>query len=151
MTLLAAENDPILSGRSASGSSSASTFRFDMPVCIFRNRHDVGDGLPPGQVIAVVLERADEDNRALLRRNVLAEVVPAVEVGGQAEVEDGKESVDGTGGAGAGEDDRHLAGIGAQAAADDVARVPAQPGRLQAGARRFGVVFARSAATPRRR
>ena len=67
VTLQAAENEPIFSGRSAYRSSSASQLGLvDVAVGVLGDRHHVGDRLAPGQLVGVVLEGADEDDRPLL-------------------------------------------------------------------------------------
>ena len=68
-----------------------------------------------------------------------AETVALVEVGRDAEVEDADQLVDGSRRARAAEDDRVLVAVGPTGLADDVARVLAKAGRLQAGATRLRV------------
>ena len=71
VTLDAAENEPIFSGRSAYRTKlGLQGDPVDVAVGVFRDDHDVGDGLPPRQLVGVVLERADEDDRPLLGRDV---------------------------------------------------------------------------------
>jgi hypothetical protein len=40
----------------------------DVAIRILRNDDDVGDGLSPGQLVRVMLERSGEDDRAGFRR-----------------------------------------------------------------------------------
>ena len=77
----------------------------DVPITVLGDRHEIGDGFPPWQLIAVVLERPDEDERAFLRRDLVAESVARVEVGRDAEVQDADEAVDRARASVAGEDD----------------------------------------------
>ena len=58
-----------------------------MAVVVLVDRHHVGDRLAPRQLVGVVLEGADEDDRSLGRRDGLEQVVPIVEVGRQPQVE----------------------------------------------------------------
>ncbi len=103
----------------------------DVPVVILADGHDVGDRLAPGQLVGVMLEGADEDDRTLLRRDVGAQAVAAVEVGREAQVEDAHELVHRGRGARAAEDDRVLAARGAHGCPDDVASVLPEARRLQ--------------------
>ena len=54
--------------------------QIDVAVGVLGDRDDVADGLPPWQFVGVVLERADEHDRALTRWNPLREGVAIVEV-----------------------------------------------------------------------
>ena len=68
VTFDAAENEPIFTGRSAYRDE----LRFepcqvDVSVGVFGNRDDIGDRLAPRQLVGVVLERTDEDDRPLGR------------------------------------------------------------------------------------
>ena len=75
VTLEAAENEPILSGRSACSDELGGEERLvDVPVGVLGADHDVGDRLAPRQLVGVVLERADEDDRPLVGRDVVGEV-----------------------------------------------------------------------------
>ena len=68
VTFEAAENDPIFSGRSAyRSSSSRSCGEVDVALAVLADHHHVRDGLPPRQLVAVVLVGADEHDRPLVR------------------------------------------------------------------------------------
>ena len=67
----------------------------DVPVGVLADRDDVGDRLAPGELVGVVLEGADEDDRPLGRRDLGGEVVAVVELGRDAQAEDADELVDG--------------------------------------------------------
>ncbi len=110
----------------------------DVPVGALRDDHDVGDRLAPGQLVAVVLERADEDHGALVGRDARGQAVPVVEVGREAQVEDPDELVDRAGRARPGEDHGRRV-VTAHALLDDPAGVLAQPGRLQPRSAGLGV------------
>ncbi len=110
----------------------------DVAVGALRDQHHIGDRLPPGQLVAVVLERADEHHRARLGRDLGAETVAVVEVGGDAQVQDPDELVDGSRAAGPGEDHGGRV-VTVDAFADDPPGILAQPGGLQAGAAGLGV------------
>jgi hypothetical protein len=56
-----------------------------VPVGVLADGDDVGDRLAPGQLVGVVLEGADEDDRPLSRRDLLAQVVAVVEVARDAQ------------------------------------------------------------------
>jgi hypothetical protein len=86
----------------------------------------LGDRLPPGQLVGVVLEGADEHHR------------PRRRVGGQVQPQDAQQLVDGAGGARAGEDHRVLVAA-ADGVADELAGLLAQAGRLPAGPGALGV------------
>ena len=66
----------------------------DVPVVVLADDDDVGDGLAPRQLVGVVLERADEHDRAFLGRDLRSEVVAIVEFGRDAKPEDGDHLVD---------------------------------------------------------
>src|SRR5690606_24861339 len=80
----------------------------DVPVRVLRDHDDLCDRFPPRQLVRVVLERADEDHRAALARDLLAEAVLVIELGGEPDAEDAHHLVDGSGGAGTGEDHNRL-------------------------------------------
>ena len=67
VTLEAAENDPMRSGRSAYSLELLLEHRHvDVAVAVLGDRHDVADRLAPRQLVGVVLERADEHDRPLV-------------------------------------------------------------------------------------
>lgn len=112
--------------------------KVDVTVGVFLDGDHIGDRLAPGQLVGVVLERADEHDRAFARRDVLQQVVAVVEVGGQPDVHDADQPIDGSGGARTAEDDARVV-VAAHGVVDDAASVFAQASGLQAGARRLGV------------
>jgi hypothetical protein len=107
-------------------------------VEVLRDDDDVGDRLTPGQLVGVVLVRADEHHRPRLGRDVAAQVMGVLKPAGDAQAEDADELVDRPGAARSGEDDDGVL-VAADGVADDRARVLAQPGGLQASAGRLGV------------
>ena len=140
VTFDAAENDPIFSGRSAYRSSSSRSWARSMwpsrssrivTTSAIDSRH--------GQLVAVVLVRADEHDRALVRRDPRAQVPAVVEVGGDAQVEHVHQAVDRGGGPGAAEDHRVALGIAADAVEHEAPRLLAEARRLEPGAGRLGV------------
>src|SRR4029079_2626944 len=52
----------------------------ELTARVLRDGHDRGDGLAPGELVAVMLVRADEDDRPLPGRDPLGEAVASVEV-----------------------------------------------------------------------
>ena len=83
VTLLAAENEPIFNGRSAYRSSSARRLSWLIWPSGPGDDDDIGDALAPDQLVAVVLVRADEDDRPIFSGDVLGQVVAVLELGGQ--------------------------------------------------------------------
>ena len=71
----------------------------DVALAVLADHHHVRDGLAPGQLVAVVLVRADEHDRPLVRRDPRAQVPAVVEVRRDAQVEHVHEPVDRRGGA----------------------------------------------------
>ena len=139
VTFDAAENDPIFSDRVGVGRQLGFELpQVDVPVRIFRNRDHVGDRFAPRQLVGVVLERSDEDDRTVTARDVLRQIEPFVEIGGEPQVHDPDQLVDGTGRTGSAEDDAGLI-VASDGVADDLSGVFAQPRGLQAGAGRLGV------------
>ena len=110
----------------------------DAPVLVLGNHDDVGDRLPPGQLVGVVLVGPDEHDRPLRGGDPFAEPVAVVELGGQTQVEHLHHPVDRPGRAGAAEDHGMLVGA-ADGLPDDLARLLAKPRRLKPGTRRLGV------------
>ena len=68
----------------------------DVAVRILGDNDHVGDRLTPGELVAVVLERPDEDDRSLARRDVAAQPVTVIEVLGDSHPEHPRHQVDGT-------------------------------------------------------
>ena len=110
----------------------------DVAVAVLGDHHDVGDRLAPGQFVRVVLEGADEHDRAFGRRDVGGQAVPVVQAGRDPHAEDVDHLVDGRRGTRTGEDHDGLL-VAADRVPDDLPGVLAQPGRLQPGAGRLGV------------
>ena len=86
----------------------------DATVGVLVDGHDIRDGLAPRQLVGVVLVRADEHHRPLAGRDLVAQSVALVELGGQPQPEHIDELVDGTRGAGAREDDHVPVGVARQ-------------------------------------
>ena len=110
----------------------------DVAVVILGDRHHVGNRLPPGNLIGVVFERTDEDHRSIIGGDRIGQVVPIVQRRWHSKAEDPDQPVDGIGRPAAAEHDGMLFG-GPDAPTDDLPRLLAEPGCLEAGARRFGV------------
>ena len=86
----------------------------DVTVVVLVDLDHVGNRLTPRQLIRVVLVGPDEHHRSLIRRDLIGEAVPIVELRRDSDSEDADETVDGAGGPGAGEDHGVLIGVGAQ-------------------------------------
>ncbi len=110
----------------------------DVAVAILADDHEVSDRLAPGQLVGVMLVRADEDHRPLGVRDAPGQLVPLVQPGRDAQFQDADELVHRGGDAGSAEDDEIVIGA-ADGVADDLPGLLAQPGSLQPGARAFGV------------
>ncbi len=110
----------------------------DVAVGVLADDHHLGDRLAPGELVGVVLVRADEHHRPLACRDLPGELVPVVQAGRDAQLEDADELVHRGGRAGPAEDDQVIVGA-ADRTMNDLAGVLAQPGRLQAGAGALGV------------
>ena len=109
-----------------------------MAVGVLGADHDVGDRLAPGQLVGVVLERADEHDRPLVGGDVGGQRVRVLERRGDAQAEDADQLGDRAGAAGAGEDHRAVV-VRADRLVHQPPGVLPQPGRLQPGAARLGV------------
>ncbi len=107
-------------------------------VGVLADDHDVGDRLAPGHLVRVVLVRADEHHRALVARDLLAQLPAVLEGRGDAQPEHPDQLVDRPGAPRPGED-HHGVVVAVHGVADDAARVLAQPGGLQAGSAALGV------------
>jgi hypothetical protein len=139
VTLLAAENEPIFSGRSAYSASSASSRARSMwpsassgivTTSAIDSRH--------GSSLLWCSKGPMNTTGRSVGRDLRGQAVPVVEVGGDAQVEDPDELVDRAGRARAGED-HGTCRRRRRRVADDPAGVLAQPGGLQAGAAGLGV------------
>jgi hypothetical protein len=111
----------------------------DAAVVIFVDGDDVGDGLPPGQLIAVMLVWPDEYDRALLGGDVGREAVVRVEIGREPEIQDLDEFIDRPRRPGAGEDDAVVLGVAADGAQNQPPGVLAEARRLPPRARGLGM------------
>jgi hypothetical protein len=110
----------------------------DVAVGVLPDDHHLGDGFPPGQLVGMVLIRADERHRPLACRDMPGELVGVVQAGGDAQLEDSDELVHRGGRPGAAEDDQVIF-CAADRVMDDLPGLLTQPGRLQARARALGV------------
>jgi hypothetical protein len=107
-------------------------------LTVLSDHHDIGDRLAPAQLVAVVLERADEDHRALERGDPRGQAVAAVQVSGQAQVHGRDQPVDRAGRPRPAEQHDVLVAR-PHSGTDDLAGVLAEAGGLQAGAGALGV------------
>ncbi len=110
----------------------------DMAVGRFTDGHDVGDRFSPRDLVGVVLERADEHDRALVGRNGVGDVPAVVEIRRDPQTEHADQLVDGVGRPAATEQHHVIVG-GPGALGDDGTSLFAVARRLQPGARRLGV------------
>ena len=110
----------------------------DVPVGVLVDRDDVGDRLAPRQLVGVMLERPDEHDRSLVRRDLRGEVVAIIEFGGDPQSHDPDQFVDSTGAARAGKDHDRLV-IATNGVADEGSSVLAQPRGLEPSAACLGV------------
>src|SRR3569623_3568866 len=110
----------------------------DVTIGILVDHDDIGDRLAPRQLVGVMLERADEHDRALGFGDAVRELVARVEIGRDAQLQDVDQLVDRAGRAAAGED-HQVIGAAADRALDHLTRVLAERRRLPAGAARLGV------------
>jgi hypothetical protein len=110
----------------------------DVPVTVLRDADDVGDRLPPRQLVAVVFERADEHDRSVDGGDPSREMVAVVELLGHPQPEDPHDLVDRPRRTRPAEDHQSVAAA-ADRVADDAAGVLAQPCGLQPGPTRLGV------------
>jgi hypothetical protein len=102
----------------------------DPPILVLADRDHVDHGLPPRQLIRVVLVWPDEDDRPLIGRDVRPEAEALVQAGRDAQLEHADEEVDRAGHPGAGEDHRVVVLRGADRVADDRPGVLAEARRL---------------------
>ena len=139
VTLLAAENDPILSGRSACFSSSAASRSWSMwPSASSRMVTTSAIDSRHGSSLEWCSKGPVKTTGRSARRDQRHQVVAVVELGRDPQPEDADQLVDGGGAAGAGED--HRGGlVAADVVADQAAGVLAQPRGLQPGAAGLGV------------
>ena len=83
----------------------------DPAVGVLPDDDDVGDRFPPRELVAVVLVRADQDDRPLIGRDVRPQAVALVEAGRDPQLQDPDEEVDRAGHARAAEDHRMVVGV----------------------------------------
>ena len=110
----------------------------DAAVGVLPDHHDVGDRLPPRDLVGVVLVGAEEHHRPLRRRDVLGQRVLVVEHRRHPQPEHADQLGDRTGAARPGED-HHAVVAATDRLPDDLAGLLAQPRRLQPGAAGLGV------------
>src|SRR5690606_10890408 len=60
----------------------------DVAIGVLVDRHDISDRLPPWQLVAVVLERSDEDDGSFGIRQSRPDAEPLVEFSGHAQAQD---------------------------------------------------------------
>jgi hypothetical protein len=110
----------------------------DMPVGVGADDHDVGDGLPPGQLVGVMLIRPHEHHRPLPGRDLVEQPVAPRGPVGQAQFQDADQLADSSRGAGPAEDHQVLVGAADRVVDDLPGLFPQPPGR-QARAGTFGM------------
>ena len=110
----------------------------DVAVGVLTDDHHLGDGLAPGQLVRVVLVRADEHHRPFRLRDTVGQPVPFVQPSWDTQLQDADQLVHRGGGPGPAEDHQVIGGA-ADRVADDAPGVLAQPGGRQAGAGALGV------------
>jgi hypothetical protein len=110
----------------------------DMTVGVFGDDHDVGDRLPPRQLVGVMLIRADEHHRPLRFRDARRQLVPFVQPGRDTQLQDADQLADRRGRPRPAEDDQVILGP-AHRVMDHPPRVLPQAARLQPGPRALGV------------
>ena len=139
VTFEAAENEPIFSDAVGVGDQLGfQSGQVDVPVGVLGNGDHIGNRLAPRDLVGMVLERPDEDDRALIGGDVLREVVAVVEIGREPKVHDADQLVDCAGRPGPAEDHAGFL-VATDGIANDPASILTQSGRLQSGARRLGV------------
>ena len=111
----------------------------DAAVQVLVDGDHVGDRLPPGEVIRVVLVGTHEHHGTRFDRDVVGEAVALVQVVGDPEVEDADQLVDGGRGARAGEHDRVLVGLPSHRLEHDGPRLLAEARGLEARPGTLGV------------
>ena len=140
VTFDAAENEPIFSGRSGVPVElHGQLVEVDVAVAVLADRDQVRDRLAPRELVAVVLERPDEHDRALVGRDPRAQVPAVVEVGRDAQVEHVDEAVDRGRRPGAAEDHRVALGVAADPVQHEPPRLLAEARGLEPRAGRLGV------------
>jgi len=109
-----------------------------MTVGVFGDDHDVGDRLPPGQLIGVMLIGADEHHRPFRFRDARRQLVPLIQPGRDAQLQEADQLADRRSRPRSAEDDQIILGP-ADSVLDHPPRVLPQPARRQASPRTLGV------------
>ncbi len=104
----------------------------------FLNRDHIGRALAPRQFIAVMLIRADEDDRPFCRRDGFTQLVPLIQICRNTKIQNSDQSIYRSRTAGAGKDD-HIVVVSTESIVDDLSSFLSQSGGLQACATAFGV------------
>ena len=139
VTLEAAEKDPIRKGRLGElDQAFLELGEVDMAVGVLGDLDHGGDRLAPAELIGVVFVGPNEDHRPFGLWDMGPEGEPIVEAGREPKPEDRDQAIDGTGRAGAGEDDGVVV-IGPDTATDEGAGLLAKAGGLKTGSRSLGV------------
>ena len=110
----------------------------DVAVRVLVDDDDVGDRLPPGELVGVVFVGPEEHHRPLRGRDRLGEPVAGGQPGREAQLQDGDQLVHRRRRPGAAEDHQVVVGA-ADGVADQSSGLLAQPGGLQPGAGALGV------------
>ena len=110
----------------------------DVAVRVLVDDHDVGDRLPPWELVGVVFVGSEEHHRPLGGRDRLDEPVAGGQPGREAQLQDGDQLVHRRRRPGAAEDHQVLVGA-ADRVADQSPGLLAQPGGLQPGTGALGV------------
>jgi hypothetical protein len=110
----------------------------DVAVGVLVDDDDVGDGLPPRQLVGVVLVGTQEHHRTFVHGDLLAQPVALVEARGNPELEDAHELVDRRGGARPAED-HHVVLSAPDGVVDEPPGILPQLRGLQPGAGALGV------------
>ncbi len=140
VTLEAAEKLPILQRPvRVPGELVRQLSQVHQAVAILADGHHVRDRLAPWQLVAVVLERPDEHDRSLVRRDPRPEVPAVVEVGRDAQLEYVDQSVDRARRSRATEDHGMSRGVTTDPVEHEPARLLAEARGLEARPRRLGV------------
>ena len=116
----------------------AKDVQIQVPVGVLGDRDHIGDGFPPGELVAVVFVGADEDHGSFRCGHVIAEVVLVVEVGWYPKPEQADDFVDSCGRPGAAEDQTGLV-AGVDGLLDARSSILPKPRCLKSGSTGFGV------------
>jgi len=105
-------------------------------VGVLGDGDDVGDRFPPRQFVGMVLVRSDEHHREFPGRDAIGQAVLLIQSRRYPDAEHSHEMVNGPGGSRSAKQHGMLF-CGADTPGNDLAGFFPEPGRLQAGARRF--------------